>query len=115
MTSSRRAVPAQDAMASTRGLNFYLEDLSRTGPLQPLTQGGVLHGIVGDAVGDTLRLRTPAGVIETWVEENGGTLIVGADRTARTIATTTIHLPEAPPAAATDTGAGTTPRGGHHD
>lgn len=75
----------------------------------------VLHGIVGDAVGDTLRLRTPAGVIETWVEENGGTLIVGADRTARTIATTTIHLPEAPGAAATDTGAGTTPRGGHHD
>ena len=43
----------------------------------------------------TLRLRTPAGVIETWSEERDGSLLVGVDRTARTIATTTIHLPEA--------------------
>ena len=35
------------------------------------------------------------GVIETWSEERYGTLLVGVDRTARTIATTIIHLPEA--------------------
>ena len=57
---------------------------------------------------------TPAGVIETWSEDHDGTLLVGADRTARTIATATIHLPEAP-AAATMSAAGTTARGAHHD
>jgi hypothetical protein len=34
-------------------------------------------------------------VIETWSEEHDGTVIVGVDRTARTITTTIIHLPEA--------------------
>ena len=46
-------------------------------------------------LGATLKLRTPAGVIETWTEEQDGTLLVGVDRTARTLATTIIHLPEA--------------------
>jgi 2-methylaconitate isomerase len=59
------------------------------------TPGTVLHKITGDTPGTTLRLRTPAGVIETWSEEHDGTVIVGVDRTARTIATTIIHLPEA--------------------
>jgi 2-methylaconitate isomerase len=58
------------------------------------TPGTVLHTITGGTIGTTLRLRTPAGVIETWSEENDGTLLVGVDRTARTIATTIIHLPE---------------------
>jgi 2-methylaconitate cis-trans-isomerase PrpF len=58
------------------------------------TSGTVLHSITGDTLGSTLRLRTPAGVIETWSEEQGRTLLVGVDRTARTIATTIIHLPE---------------------
>jgi phosphate transport system permease protein len=31
-------------------LNFYLEDLSSTGPLDPLTKGGVVHGIVGTLI-----------------------------------------------------------------
>lgn len=60
------------------------------------TRGTVLHSITGDAPGSTLRLRTPAGVIETWSQEHNGTLLVGVDRTARTIATTIIHLPEVP-------------------
>jgi hypothetical protein len=59
------------------------------------TPGTVLNDITGSAVQPTLRLRTPAGVIETWSEERAGSLLVGVDRTARTIATTTIHLPEA--------------------
>ncbi|HJV99990.1 MAG TPA: PrpF domain-containing protein [Arthrobacter sp.] len=58
------------------------------------TPGTVMHTIKGDAPGTTLRLRTPAGVIETWSEEHNGSLLVGVDRTARTIATTIIHLPE---------------------
>lgn len=59
------------------------------------TPGTLLGDITGGAIGPTLRLRTPAGVIETWSEERDGSLLVGVDRTARTIATTTIHLPEA--------------------
>jgi 2-methylaconitate cis-trans-isomerase PrpF len=58
------------------------------------TPGTVLHAITGGTAGTTLRLRTPAGVIETWSEEHNGSLLVGVDRTARTIATTIIHLPE---------------------
>ena len=58
------------------------------------TPGTVLHGITGGTGGSTLRLRTPAGVIETWSEDRDGSLTVGVDRTARTLATTTIHLPE---------------------
>jgi 2-methylaconitate cis-trans-isomerase PrpF len=59
------------------------------------TPGTVLNDITGDTLQPTLRLRTPAGVIETWSEERDGSLLVGVDRTARTIATTLIHLPEA--------------------
>ncbi|MDQ0730667.1 PrpF domain-containing protein [Arthrobacter sp. B1I2] len=59
------------------------------------TPGTVLHPITGGSLGATLRLRTPAGVIETWSEDHNGSLLVGVDRTARTIATTIIHLPEA--------------------
>ncbi|MGP9529665.1 PrpF domain-containing protein [Glutamicibacter sp. AOP5-A2-18] len=58
------------------------------------TPGTVLHSITGDPTGATLRLRTPAGIIETWSEEREGSLLVGADRTARSIASSTIHLPE---------------------
>jgi hypothetical protein len=79
------------------------------------TPGTVLHGITGGAVGETLWLRTPAGVVETWSEENDGTLLVGADRTARTIATATIHLPEASGTAVAASSAGATLRGAHHD
>ena len=60
------------------------------------TPGSLLGDITGGTAGPTLRLRTPAGVIgAAWSEERDGSLLVGVDRTARTIATTTIHLPEA--------------------
>jgi hypothetical protein len=58
------------------------------------TPGTVLNSITGSEPRSILRLRTPAGVIETWSEERDGSLLVGVDRTARTIATTTLHLPE---------------------
>jgi 2-methylaconitate cis-trans-isomerase PrpF len=71
------------------------------------TTGTIMHALTGGTVGATLRLRTPAGVIETWSEEHNGSLLVGVDRTARTIATTIIHLPEVAgsPAAAALAGA----------
>ncbi|WP_455833631.1 PrpF domain-containing protein [Pseudarthrobacter siccitolerans] len=72
------------------------------------TPGTVLHTITGGAPGTTLRLQTPAGVIETWSEEHGGSLLVGVDRTARTIATTIIHLPEVSGSAAPAVLAGAT-------
>ncbi|OFI36566.1 methylitaconate delta2-delta3-isomerase [Arthrobacter sp. SW1] len=58
------------------------------------TTGTVLDGMARASHHSTLRLRTPAGVIETWSEERDGSLLVGVDRTARTIASTVIHLPE---------------------
>ncbi|MFE4080523.1 PrpF domain-containing protein [Paenarthrobacter sp. YIM B13468] len=58
------------------------------------TPGTVINSITGSEPRSILRLRTPAGVIETWSEERHGSLLVGVDRTARTIATTTLHLPE---------------------
>jgi 2-methylaconitate cis-trans-isomerase PrpF len=72
------------------------------------TPGTVLHTITGGTQGDTLRLRTPAGVIETWSEDHAGSLLVGVDRTARTIATTIIHLPEVSGSAAPAVLAGAT-------
>ena len=32
--------------------NFFTHDLSRAGPLDPLTKGGVLHALAGHAVHD---------------------------------------------------------------
>ncbi|MCT9868173.1 PrpF domain-containing protein [Paenarthrobacter aurescens] len=57
------------------------------------TPGTVLNAITGTSTA-ALKIRTPAGVIETWSEEHQGSLLVGVDRTARTIATSIIHLPE---------------------
>ena len=37
-------------------LNFYVDDLSVTGPLEPLSSGGVVHGIVGTLIEITLAL-----------------------------------------------------------
>lgn len=58
------------------------------------TPGTVLSSMVPGEPRATLRLRTPAGIIETWYEERGGSMIIGVDRTARSIASSTIHLPE---------------------
>ena len=44
--------------------NFYVDDLATTGPLQPLTQGGVLHGIVGtlEQITISLVITVPLGL-----------------------------------------------------
>jgi phosphate transport system permease protein len=53
------------ALAVLPHLNFYAEDLSVTGPLQPLTEGGIWHGIVGTVEQITIALviTIPLGLI----------------------------------------------------
>ncbi|MFF3604670.1 phosphate ABC transporter permease PstA [Streptomyces sp. NPDC002463] len=45
-------------------LNFFTEDMSGTGPLQPLTEGGMLHAIVGtlEQIGISLLVTVPLGL-----------------------------------------------------
>lgn len=44
--------------------NLYVEDMSKTGPLDPLSQGGILHAILGSLVivGLALVVSVPAGI-----------------------------------------------------
>ncbi|CAG7594724.1 phosphate ABC transporter permease PstA [Leucobacter soli] len=46
-------------------LNLYLEDMSSTGPLDPLTMGGVQHAIVGTLIqiGIALAITVPLGLV----------------------------------------------------
>ncbi|MFD0151027.1 phosphate ABC transporter permease PstA [Streptomyces sp. NPDC055721] len=45
-------------------LNFFTEDMSGTGPLQPITDGGMLHAIVGtlQQIGISLLITVPLGL-----------------------------------------------------
>jgi phosphate transport system permease protein len=45
-------------------LNFFIEDMSYTGPLDPVTQGGVIHAIVGSLIqiGIALAITIPLGL-----------------------------------------------------
>ncbi|MFD7441912.1 phosphate ABC transporter permease PstA [Streptomyces sp. NPDC059909] len=45
-------------------LNFFTEDMSRTGPLEPLTQGGVVHAIIGtlEQMAISLVITVPLGL-----------------------------------------------------
>lgn len=47
-----------------RYLNFFTEDLARTGPLDPLSSGGVLHAILGTLImiGIALLITIPLGI-----------------------------------------------------
>lgn len=46
-------------------LNFFTQDLRRTGPLDPLTSGGVAHAMVGTLIeiGITLAIAVPLGLL----------------------------------------------------
>lgn len=93
-----RSDPDSDASVMMLSMGKPHPALAITGSialtLAARTPGTVMNEFMGDALHPTLRLRTPAGVIETWSEQRDGSLLVGVDRTARTIASTTIHLPE---------------------
>ncbi len=73
-------------------LNFYVEDLSDTGPLSPLDQGGVLHAIVGTLIMTVIALiiTVPLGVacsVYLTESEGRGTGLV------RTVVTAMTALP----------------------
>ena len=58
-------------------LNFFVSDLSRAGPLDPLTVGGVLHAVVGTVieVAITVVVTLPLGVLTAvFLNEIGGRL-----------------------------------------
>jgi 2-methylaconitate cis-trans-isomerase PrpF len=113
------AAPADSEDRDAADINVMMLSMGRPHPalaitgsialtLAARTPGTVLHHMTGGTPGAALKLRTPAGVLETWTEENDGGLLVGVDRTARTIATTVIHLPEALGSAAESSLAGAT-------
>ncbi|MGK3647907.1 PrpF domain-containing protein [Pseudarthrobacter enclensis] len=113
------AAPATSQDKDAADINVMMLSMGRPHPalaitgsialtLAARTAGTVLHHMTGGTQGAALKLRTPAGVLETWTEENDGGLLVGVDRTARTIATTLIHLPEALGSAAEEAFAGAT-------
>ncbi|MFY1673786.1 phosphate ABC transporter permease PstA [Plantactinospora sp. WMMB334] len=73
-------------------LNFFTEDMSLTGPLEPLTQGGALHAIVGTLQQITLALlfTVPLAVVcAVFLSEIPGRL----SRLVRTIAEAMTALP----------------------
>ncbi|MDP2292125.1 MAG: phosphate ABC transporter permease PstA [Actinomycetota bacterium] len=73
-------------------LNFYVEDLSDTGPLSPLDQGGVLHAIVGTLIMTLIALiiTVPLGVAcSVYLTESEGR----ATGLVRTVVTAMTALP----------------------
>lgn len=52
-------------LAPLGNLNFFIEDMSNAGPLDPLTEGGVLHAVVGTLImiGIALAISIPLGLL----------------------------------------------------
>jgi phosphate transport system permease protein len=78
--------------AALRHLNFFTHDLSRAGPLQPLTQGGVWHAIVGTVIMITIALviTIPIGLVAAlYLSESRGAF----SRLVRTIVEAMTALP----------------------
>jgi phosphate transport system permease protein len=74
-------------------LNFYIKDLSTTGPLAPLTQGGVVHAVVGTLweVGIAMAIAVPLGLLAAvFLHEVPGPLA----RFVRTIVDAMTALPD---------------------
>jgi phosphate transport system permease protein len=51
--------------AALRHVNFYVEDLSVSGPLDPLTQGGMIHAVLGTLfmISIALAMTIPLGIV----------------------------------------------------
>jgi phosphate transport system permease protein len=72
--------------------NFYTQDMSRAGPLDPLTVGGITHAIVGTLIMTTISLliTVPLGLsCAVFLNETGGK----AASTVRTVVTAMTALP----------------------
>jgi phosphate transport system permease protein len=74
-------------------LNFYTQDLRTTGPLAPLTQGGVIHAVIGTLieVGIAMGIAVPLGLLAAvYMHEVPGTL----SRFVRTVVDAMSALPD---------------------
>ena len=74
-------------------LNFYTQDQRTTGPLSPLTQGGVIHAVVGTLieVGVAMGIAVPLGLLAAvYMHEVPGTL----SRFVRTVVDAMTALPD---------------------
>jgi phosphate transport system permease protein len=74
-------------------LNFYTQDLHATGPLDPLTKGGVLHAVVGTLieVGIALAVAVPLGLLAAvYLHEVPGRLA----RLVRTVVQAMTAMPD---------------------
>jgi phosphate transport system permease protein len=74
-------------------LNFYTQDLHVTGPLAPLSQGGVIHAIVGTLIelGIAMAIAAPLGLLTAvFMHEVPGTL----SRLVRTVVDAMTALPD---------------------
>ena len=74
-------------------LNFYTQDLRATGPLDPLTKGGVLHAIVGTLIelGIALAVAVPLGLLAAvYLHEVPGRL----SRFVRTVVDAMTAMPD---------------------
>ena len=113
---AERAVPKLALVAAPAFADADLEvrmlSMGRVHPAVPITgsvaitmaartPGTVVTALVGSAgaVGG-LRLHTPAGTVETFLDDHDGVPVVGVVRTYRRLATGTVLLPD-PPAART--------------
>lgn len=79
--------------AAVTHLNFWTQTMQATGSLQPLTSGGVLHGVVGslEQLGIATVLAVPLGVLAAiFLAEVGGLLA----HPVRVIVTAMTALPE---------------------
>jgi phosphate transport system permease protein len=74
-------------------LNFYTQDLRTTGPLAPLSQGGVIHAIVGTLIeiGIAMGIAIPLGLLAAvYMHEVPG----GLSRLVRTVVDAMTALPD---------------------
>jgi phosphate transport system permease protein len=72
--------------------NFFTQDMSRTGPLQPLTSGGITHALVGTIwmISIALAITVPLGMATAvYLNEVGGAMA----RTVRTLVDAMTALP----------------------
>ncbi|WAL68353.1 phosphate ABC transporter permease PstA [Amycolatopsis cynarae] len=84
--------PLVRGAAALRHLNFFTEDMADAGPLDPLSQGGILHAVVGtvEQIGIALVISVPLGVAcAVFLNETRGAF----PRLVRTVADAMTALP----------------------
>lgn len=93
--------PSTDTDADAQ---ILMLSMGRPHPAMPITgsvattmasrvAGSVLADALGGAPSGQLRLRTPSGVLSTFIDRLDGATVVGVTRTARTLASATLPIP----------------------